>query len=191
MSTNSIVIEVPSEEGPVTLRYPPGASGGARTIWVSPEDVGRVLMGLGTQPGHRMGPWTDWLGWAGLAWRGSWDKECQLILRRPAGQRLVHAYHDEGELEDATVTIPVPMVWDLSWTDRRLSHSAIWLVKDDGVRSLTQPGIVRPWPYGNVYDDGHVCWGENRVDDVGPHDPLEVEARFFGSPFNTDLRNIQ
>lgn len=49
---------------------------------------------------------------------------------------------------------------------------------------------VHAWPFGNVYADGHVCWGENSVRDLtGPNHIFTMANRFFDTPFNSDLRS--
>lgn len=49
---------------------------------------------------------------------------------------------------------------------------------------------VHPWPFGNVYADGHVCWGENSVRDLtGPGHIFTMASRFLDTPFNSDLRS--
>jgi hypothetical protein len=44
-----------------------------------------------------------------------------------------------------------------------------------------------PWPYGNVYDYGDVCWGSVPKESVSLADPWAVERLFFDSEFNGDL----
>lgn len=54
----------------------------------------------------------------------------------------------------------------------------------EGTPSITR--LVAAWPFANVYDGtAAVCWGGNRAPTVGS--PIDVDALFFGSPFNTDL----
>lgn len=49
--------------------------------------------------------------------------------------------------------------------------------------------LVHPWPFGNVWDDGHICWGENSTKDLNTPAAISVMAnRFFDTPFNQDLR---
>lgn len=49
--------------------------------------------------------------------------------------------------------------------------------------------LIHPWPFGNVYDDGHICWGLNTNQDlVFPSTIFTMANRFFDTPFNSDLR---
>lgn len=46
------------------------------------------------------------------------------------------------------------------------------------------------FPYGNVYREGNICWGNAQILDINkPMDALAVFASFFDSGFNGDLIN--
>lgn len=46
------------------------------------------------------------------------------------------------------------------------------------------------FPYGNVYEDGRICWGDAQIPNITkPMDLLGAFAMFFDSGFNGDLVN--
>jgi len=46
------------------------------------------------------------------------------------------------------------------------------------------------FPYGNVYEDGRICWGDARLGNITkPMDLIGALAMFFDSGFNGDLIN--
>lgn len=182
-TTNPIQIELPPS-GAATIRFTDPTTGLRRTTWVAPEVLGRTLTQLPNDSGSGRGPWVDLLNTAGVAWRGTAGQALQVVMRRPGGLRHIH-YH--GAAYD--VIIPAELGWDAVWEQEHLRNVHLWLCRPDALHSIALPGQVVPWPYGNVFNHGGICWGDNRVDTIRPGDVLEIEARFFGTPFNTDLRH--
>lgn len=52
------------------------------------------------------------------------------------------------------------------------------------------PGKTLLWhaPFPNVYDDGRICWGKNKIPAVDASKAEKIYDLFFTSPFNADLK---
>lgn len=98
-----------------------------------------------------------------------------------------HQWHDKaGGQKFAIPPVIIGGTWNT--TTKKLTWSGIALVLDVPT-VFRQDFLVVRWPFGNVYDDGHVCWGENSTGDLtSPAHIFTMANRFFDTPFNTDLR---
>lgn len=72
------------------------------------------------------------------------------------------------------------------WNRGVVQVSHVW-VATTAVDSADQPASIRPWPCGNVYPDGHICWGTVVVQALAPAMYPLLSRQFFESAFNGDL----
>lgn len=104
---------------------------------------------------------------------------CVLIV--PEGLRPFY-YMDE------IFMIPFPvLVFYFMVLDGRMTFSKCYAMKKG---SVTEDSILYHYPFGNVYDDGKICWGKNKLPEIKRMKELEtLVSLFFGSPTNNDLYN--
>ena len=68
----------------------------------------------------------------------------------------------------------------------RTHYTELYTIADDAFPTITCPDpCLIPYPYGNVYEDGHICWGSISTATILTLPALE--AAFFASGFNRDL----
>lgn len=114
-------------------------------------------------------------------WRGH---GYQIVtIYRPAHTRKMYFYEDE-------YTLPIP---GTVFAFRLDSH-------DGGTPSMTESAVFTVagrwegpktqlcgYPYGNVYDEHTICWGDLEFEEVQLHQLTGVPDMFLGSPYNDDL----
>lgn len=67
----------------------------------------------------------------------------------------------------------------------RLQNTRVFVLKDE---NPTENSVLYRYPFGNVHDDGRVCWGSNVFPDIREIKRLEmVMTLFIQSPCNSDL----
>lgn len=90
------------------------------------------------------------------------------------------------QYEDTQYDVCVPsLVFSFHVDKGRLECTRVFALKD---AKPTDDSILYRYPYGNVYDDGKVCWGHNSLPDIHAIKRLEmVMTLFIQSPCNSDL----
>lgn len=90
---------------------------------------------------------------------------------------------------DAIYNIPFPtMVWNFTVRCNELKKSQVFVAKTDDIKDNTK---LFKYPFGNVYDDGRICWGGNLNKEIRTIREVEkVISTFFGSSTNDDLWKV-
>ena len=100
-----------------------------------------------------------------------------LFYRKPQHQRTI-AYGEDHELQ---VIVP-ETVLGATWQDGLLKDAYVFVVDQ-----VAPQVMVRPWPWGNVYQQGRICWGNAVRPMLTPGNVKQLEVAFWESPFNQDL----
>jgi hypothetical protein len=94
---------------------------------------------------------------------------------------------EDGEVSEPLTLCPLIWVWKFKSTPpHSLQHSLLFcaqtlpLLPSDRV-------AMRAWPFGNVHDNGEVCWGDVHTNHLTWERPEDVDALFWDSVPNTDL----
>lgn len=67
----------------------------------------------------------------------------------------------------------------------RMENTRVYTLKDE---KPTDNSVLYRYPYGNVHDDGRICWGTNAFPDIHEIKRLETAMTLFiQSPCNSDL----
>jgi hypothetical protein len=113
-----------------------------------------------------------------------------LVMESPAKIRnfTLHAAaqaHQEG-YKPRQLMIPFPnCVLIFKVVNRRLFNTWVYSTANK-ISSVDNNLCV--FPYGNIYQDGHVCWGQVQLPEINsPQNLSAVVALFFDAPFNGDL----
>lgn len=90
------------------------------------------------------------------------------------------------QYESTQYDVCVPsLVFSFHVNKGRLENTRVFTLKDE---NPTGNSVLYRYPYGNVYDDGRVCWGSNVFQDILEIKRLEmVMTLFIQSPCNSDL----
>lgn len=90
------------------------------------------------------------------------------------------------QYENTRYDVCVPsLVFSFHVNKGRLEKTRVFTIKDE---NPTENSVLYRYPYGNVYDDGRVCWGSNALPDILEIKRLEmVMTLFIQSPCNSDL----
>jgi len=156
-----------------------------RVFYTTTDAVGLRMLGL-TAPSHTANlPWMDCLATRGMAIGMRGDSTFVLWTVMPTSRQLTWRRH--GESHDLTITFP-PLLFGLKFHHGSLGRSSLYVIKPGLERRLSvdlRDPVLCPFPYGNVYDHGGICWGEINLRDI--HQPQEAEDAFFQSGFNGDL----
>ena len=83
-------------------------------------------------------------------------------------------------------SIPFPsLLFAVKVVGQRVTGTRVYAVKDTKV---TSESVLYHYPFGNVYADGHICWGGNSLPTVeGVKDAFKVPQIFYSAPTNSDL----
>lgn len=88
--------------------------------------------------------------------------------------------------------IPFPsLLFGFRISKRALIHSACFAVKETRARNISKSTELYRFPYGNVYQDGRICWGSTGIardiyDNGMSAIPFAIET-FFNATMNNDL----
>ena len=126
--------------------------------------------------------------WAGLIiGRNSSEKLLQVIrIVEPTDLMFTYAYRQESPIVTRVVT-PY-LAWIGCWKDEHLLGKIKLVCAAQPILGLESR--VCGWPFGNVYDDGTVCWGSVTAwRDVKAKNMHTLMRMFFDTPFNDDLWN--
>lgn len=90
------------------------------------------------------------------------------------------------QYENTQYDVCVPsLVFSFHVDKGRLEKTRVFVLKDE---EPTEKSVLYRYPFGNVYDDGKVCWGSNVFPDILEIKRLEmVMTLFIQSPCNSDL----
>ena len=165
--------------------------GEARRVFYSTEEAVALAL-LKVNPAQEdVGSmtWMDFLTTHGIA-IGRRGTTIITMMVRPAKMRTVPwraTRHGEEPLQSLVATFP-PLLILTRMVDAKLVKSFMYMIQPGKEQSLTTRGSDRclvPFPYGNVYDYGKICWGTVATTEIAH--PCEVEDLFFKSGFNGDL----
>lgn len=115
-----------------------------------------------------------------------------IVLESPAKLRTFSIYSgaiasSQANYQPRKLTIPFPnCVLVCKVSNKRIRN--VWVFSSVNKISTLNDGLCC-FPFGNIYEDGHVCWGSgNTLPEINsPLDLVAVSALFFDSPFNGDL----
>lgn len=85
-------------------------------------------------------------------------------------------------------------LWVTSWYNRVLKNAWIYTVAEGlpwPTNVTDENRILQPWAAGNVFEDGHVCWGNAITPAFGSDGVATVAGIFYGSQFNDHIPRIQ
>ncbi len=105
---------------------------------------------------------------------GSLDGVQEAIIRIPKGKRPIHYMGKE-------FIIPFPdVVFHFVTEQGKPKTTKVWFADDKGV--------LYHYPFGNVYDDGRICWGANVLPHIADLKEMErLVSIFFDATTNNDL----
>lgn len=182
MATPQLQIEVFADR----CRVLEGAS--KRVFYATPESLGLALLRLAPEQASRglNVSWMDYLGDRGIAMTVA-GESCITLLTFPVAMREV-PYRRAGVASlDFSAVFP-PLLLATHFKNGRLLKSSLWVIKAGFEKKLGISSVencLAPFPYGNVYDHGGICWGTTPIKDL--RTPAEVLPAFFDSGFNGDL----
>lgn len=109
-----------------------------------------------------------------------------VALQRPAHVRTMYMYDEPYKLPmpDTLFLFRVQKESDL---EIKLIEAAVFAMKGPWNGGDTQ---LFDFPYGNVFDDRTICWGDYNVKLSQFHHLDMVTEMFFDTPFNTDLAGV-
>ena len=83
-------------------------------------------------------------------------------------------------------SIPFPsLLFAVKVVGQRVTGTRVYAVKD---KKVTKESALYHYPFGNVYNDGDICWGGNSLPNIeGVKDTFKVPQIFYSSPTNSDL----
>ena len=177
-------MDISIREGKCKVIYGPAK----RIVHTTEQAVGLVLLGMANRTGGAPSQWQDFLQTHGIAVGQSGNKALTLYVSQAKQRTILYRVGTTGGSK-LVVTIPTLLI-ATAFEQGRLVHSKIFVIKagleHKLTTTLTEP-ILTAFPYGNVHDDGRVCWGSASTRDIKT--PMDMEEIFFGSAFNHDLFN--
>lgn len=180
MATNDRDLEIHLKNGICKVIEGPAR----RTYFSTEEAVGLALLKFNPDNVQVNLSWQDFLSTKGVAFAAQGNKSI-LLMTTPGKERTIGVGRDSRTT--MTVMMP-PILFALKLQGRILVKSLIYVIKAgvEGTLRVTQTdATLCPFPYGNVYTHGGVCWGSTNTRNITS--PSEVEDLFFGSTFNGDL----
>lgn len=83
-------------------------------------------------------------------------------------------------------TIPFPrLVFKFTCKEGRVVTTGCYAAKDE---VLTDQSELFHYPFSNVYEDGHICWGRNEIPKIECLADIDKLVNiFYGAPSNNDL----
>lgn len=105
----------------------------------------------------------------------------QFVIEIPAARRNLSYYGDN-------YIVPFPrFVFYFAADAGKITKTKIFAVSSSE-QKLTDDSVLYHYPFGNVYDDGHICWGNNVLEPVYSYEDVwKFILLFFGSETNDDL----
>lgn len=158
-----------------------------RVFWSTEEAVGLALLKLNpTLQATISVPWQDFLAARGVAFAAAGDKSLNLIVYTNQ-KRTIQFRRGSGVGQELVIKLP-PLLVATSFKDNHLVKTQLWVIKpgmENRLSTTSTDATLCPFPYGNVYSHGGVCWGTTLIRDL--RQPGEVVDAFFNSGFNGDL----
>lgn len=109
-------------------------------------------------------------------------------IEEPSRVRRFACKH--GDIMTTDIRVPFPTcLFAFSINGGRLNGSKVFATSGSSILKDTDPLFC--FPFGNVYEDGRICWGSNRIPPANT--PLAVTGiinLFYDAPFNGDLFDI-
>lgn len=107
------------------------------------------------------------------------DGSKEAIIRVPAGRRPL-IFAARGGNESSEYIVPFPeLIFHFKTKGNRVIKSEVCACVD---------GLLYHYPFGNVYDDAHICWGSNTLPAIESMKQFEtLVTLFFSSGTNNDL----
>ena len=119
--------------------------------------------------------------------KGYWDgyisvsnpSTFKVVVVVPEARRLLNYYGESFE-------VPFPaLTFLIATTAGKVNVSKVFAVLG---QNIAPESTLYHYPYGNVYDDGKICWGQNILDSLPSIRSVDgIVALFFGSETNDDL----
>ncbi len=117
-------------------------------------------------------------------WRGFTNET--LTLYTPAHKRTMSLCGEEYENMPIPATLFVVQLYKTN-EEYGVSDSAIFAVQGDFLGPETQ---LSAFPYGNVFDDSRICWGEVQPNLANVFQVGSLVDVFLGSDYNLDLTGL-
>lgn len=113
--------------------------------------------------------------------QGKFSAEVVAVL--PASKQIV-------TYEKTKYDICMPsLVFSFKVQEERLAETKVFTIKDDIPKEKSR---LYRYPFGNVFDSGSVCWGNNCIPRIKDLKGLEmIMTLFIQSPCNDDLYNSE
>lgn len=114
-----------------------------------------------------------------------------LIIETPKKIRNIKFAHYDDDDSKSIITDDVlfpKCLFGFKVNAKRLQKSLVYCVKNPIYKD---DDSLYMFPFGNVYEDGSICWGKN--DNLKVENPLQLTSLvdlFFSSPFNNDLFDL-
>ncbi len=109
-----------------------------------------------------------------------YNKLCaDIVTVLPASMQMM-------QYENTQYDVCMPsLVFSFHVNKGKLENTRVFTLKDE---KPTEKSVLYRYPYGNVQDDGRVCWGSNTLPEIREIKRLEmVMTLFIQSPCNSDL----
>lgn len=108
-------------------------------------------------------PWVDLLGLEPrVAIRQQTAEKLDLISAMPTHVRTIKASLREDHVPKEVVVKFPPLVWVAGWRKGALSGAHLFTAPALPI-SLSDPQLLSPFPWGNIREDGDICWGVNDI----------------------------
>jgi hypothetical protein len=161
---------------------------GRRVFHSTEEAVGLALLRLNPAVGATIDlTWQDFLADRGVAMALTGDQVLTLLVI-PAASRTLQ--YGRGSTDESFPIIVPTLLVATSFRTQRMERSQVWCVKPGSDKMLTcgsADPVLAPFPYGNVFNHGGICWGTTNIRDI--RTPVDMLQTFFASNFNGDLYN--
>lgn len=107
--------------------------------------------------------------------------ECLIVV--PEGIKPLMYY-------ESLFTVPFPsLLFYFKVRDGRVVSSSVHAMVSENVNDKT---LLYKYPFGNVDEDGTICWGKNIVNKINDLRSIEkAVSMFFGSPTNDDFWSVE
>src|SRR3990167_7631096 len=118
------------------------------------------------------------------------EGKIRIVRIEPQQERklIVHRTTRSGRRTASVFTVmtnPIMWLWHCH-PETMESEKEVLCVLDSEPRKLNDQFTRWPFPYGNVYEEGRICWGDVPI--PTRLDPIRLSMLFWASGFNLDLR---
>jgi len=104
-------------------------------------------------------------------------------------EAIIHVPGDKRPIffqEQAHIVAFPSLVFYFRAERNRITKSLLYAVDDK--EELSAESALYHYPYGNVYNDAHICWGQNKLPQITKLADFDsVVQMFFGAQTNNDL----